>query len=102
MAKKQPTSQAQVNPPAVAKQPSEGELLALVLEAFKRIEAGQDKVIATNGAIAEHIAFILAEMRDTKKAKRDTKRKARHLRRAGRLLQKARRRRRWARRFKKQ
>lgn len=96
MAKKQPTPQAQENPLAVAKQSSEGELLALILEAFNRIEAGQVKVIAQNGAIAEHIAFILAEMRDTKKAKRGAKKAKRDAKR------KAKQRRRWARRFRKQ
>jgi hypothetical protein len=101
MAKKQPTTQAQDTPPALAQQASEGDLLALVIEAFKRIEAGQDKVIAQNNAIAEHVAYVLAEVRDTKKARRDTKRKARVARQVGRRLYKAKRRKRWARRFKK-
>lgn len=90
MAKKQPTTQTQDTPPAPAQQASEGDLLALVIEAFKRIEAGQDKIIAQNGALAEHIAFALAEVRSNKLAKKPNKK-----------VVKLKRRQRWARRFKK-
>ena len=100
MAKQQPKTQAQDTTPTLAQQVSEDNLLALV-SALRRIEAGQDKVIAQNGAIAEHIAYVLAEVRDTKKARRDTKRKARVARQVGRRLYKAKRRKRWAKRFKK-